>query len=98
MFKEEDLVIKENYFIYKGNAYTDKEDITYSKANFIVNEETGKEYDLGYCFRDEIPEGTVFKFKNKYKVSRGYRDLETFDTKEETKHFIDLITNMKVTE
>ena len=98
MFKEEDLIIKENYFIYKGNAYTDKEDITYNKTNFLINEETGKEYDLGYCIKDDISEGTIFKFKNKYKVSRGYRELEIFDTEEEAKHFIDLITGEKKAE
>lgn len=95
MFKEEDLVIKENYFIYKGNAYTNKEDISYQKAKFLINEENDKEYDLGCCFNNDIPEGTLLKLIYKYKVRRGYFDLETFDTEEEAKHFIDLITNTK---
>lgn len=95
MFKKEDLVIKEKYFIYKGNAYTNKEDITYQKSRFLINEKDNKEYDLGYCFNDDIEEGTLLKLIYKYKVKRGFFELESFDTEEEAKHFINLITNTK---
>lgn len=98
MFNKEDLVIKEKYFIYKGNAYSLDSDITILKSSYLINQNTNEEYAMYTCNSSEIPENILLKKVMKYDVRKGFTIIETFDTEEEAKYFIDLITDTKVAE
>lgn len=98
MFNEGDLVVKEKYFIYKGNAYSLDSDITTSKSSYLINQDTNEEYAMYTCNSNDIPENVLLKKVMKYDVRKGFTIIETFDTEEEAKYFIDLITNTKVAE
>lgn len=98
MFNKEDLVIKEKYFTYKGNAYSFDSDITILKSSYLINQDTNEEYVMYTCNSSDIPENVLLKKVMKYDVRKGFSTIETFDTEEEAKYFIDLITDKKVAE
>ena len=81
---ENEIIAKENGFIYKGNFY-DKGDLLIADAYFLVSVETGKEYGLFLCNYKDIPKEETYKIIKKYEVRKGFNSLETFDTEDEAK-------------
>lgn len=92
---ENEIIAKEKGFIYKGNFY-DIGDLAVNKAYYLVNIETGEEYGAFLCGWGDLSLEATYKIKVKYEVRKGFNTLETFETEDEAKHFIELATaNMK---
>lgn len=102
MFKEEDLIIEKDYFIYKGNNYIYNNDITYAKINCLENRDTKEIYCnidnpsfISDLIHQKSLEDAILELKSKYCIKKDNEIIEILDTEEEAKYFIDLITNKK---
>lgn len=88
---ENEIVAKENGFIYKGEFYG-AGDLSIETDYSLVDVNTKEEINACIYNMKKTSEESLYKIKKKYKVQRGFSFIEIFDTEEEAKHFIELVT------
>lgn len=88
---ENEIVAKENGFIYKGEFY-EIGDLSIDTDYFLINVDTQEEINICICNMKKTSKESLYKIKEKYYVKKGFSIIENFITEEEAKHFIELAT------
>lgn len=82
----ENIISKENGFIYKGEFYSlNGGSLTICEEKILINMDTNEEYT---CINELPIDNSTFTVKTKYGVTRGWNNIEVFETREEAEEFI----------